>query len=153
MKFAIYQLTDGQIMSTATCQSREQLKPQITPGVHAVLEVSAEVSGHTHRMEQGRAVPLTPPPSSAHVFDHATQDWVDPRSLSELWALVRSQRDHRLSLCDWTQLPDVSLATKTAWATYRQALRDITQQSDPFEIVWPARPAAAEAATPPDPSA
>jgi len=26
---------------------------------------------------------------------------------------------------------------KTAWATYRQALRDITKQADPFKIEWP----------------
>ena len=24
--------------------------------------------------------------------------------------------------------------------TYRQALRDITDQSDPFDITWPAKP-------------
>jgi hypothetical protein len=30
-----------------------------------------------------------------------------------------------------------SLVDKTAWATYRQALRDITKQADPFNIAWP----------------
>jgi len=30
-----------------------------------------------------------------------------------------------------------SLVDKTAWATYRQALRDITTQADPFNITWP----------------
>jgi hypothetical protein len=38
--------------------------------------------------------------------------------------------------CDWTQLAD-SPVNKTAWAAYRQALRDITAQSDPFNIEWP----------------
>lgn len=28
---------------------------------------------------------------------------------------------------------------KVAWATYRQALRDITLQADPLNIVWPAK--------------
>jgi hypothetical protein len=146
MKFAIYQLKDGQITSTAACQSREQLTHQITLGVHAVLEVGANVSGHTHRIEQGRAVPITTASSSAHVFDHSTQAWVDPRSLSELWALVRSQRDQRLSQCDWTQLPDVPLSTKEVWVTYRQALRDITSQDDPHNIEWPSPPDVAQAA-------
>ena len=38
--------------------------------------------------------------------------------------------------CDWTQLLD-SPVDKTAWATYRQELRDITTQPDPFNITWP----------------
>jgi len=36
----------------------------------------------------------------------------------------------------WTQLSD-SPVDKAAWATYRQALRDITTQVDPFNIKWP----------------
>jgi hypothetical protein len=54
--------------------------------------------------------------------------------------VVRSQRNALLSASDWTQLPDVPLATKETWAAYRQALRDITDQSDPFNIVWPVQP-------------
>jgi hypothetical protein len=54
--------------------------------------------------------------------------------------VVRAQRNARLSASDWTQLPDVPLATKEAWAAYRQALRDVTLQSDPFAIDWPVAP-------------
>lgn len=55
------------------------------------------------------------------------------------WERVRSDRNIRLAACDWTQLPDAS-ADAAAWATYRQALRDITTQADPFAIVWPVKP-------------
>lgn len=61
-------------------------------------------------------------------------------SLANGFRLVRRERDKLLSASDWTQLPDVPLATKEKWAVYRQALRDITQQSDPFNIVWPEPP-------------
>jgi hypothetical protein len=54
--------------------------------------------------------------------------------------VIRQIRDQRLSDSDWTQLNDVNLANQAAWAEYRQALRDITQQTDPFNIVWPTRP-------------
>jgi len=37
-------------------------------------------------------------------------------------------------------MPDVEISTKAAWATYRQELRDITTQSDPFNIIWPSKP-------------
>lgn len=56
------------------------------------------------------------------------------------WAKVRKQRDDLLASCDWTQLPDVTISNKADWATYRQALRDITSQSDPYNIVWPSNP-------------
>jgi hypothetical protein len=55
------------------------------------------------------------------------------------WAVIRAERNKLLADCDWTQLPDAS-ADAATWATYRQELRDITTQSDPFNIVWPVGP-------------
>lgn len=53
---------------------------------------------------------------------------------------VRDQRTEKLKECDWTQLAD-STADKAAWATYRQALRDISSQTGfPWDITWPAKP-------------
>lgn len=41
--------------------------------------------------------------------------------------IIRIERDKRLLSCDWTQLLDTpSNIDKAAWATYRQALRDLT---------------------------
>jgi hypothetical protein len=62
----------------------------------------------------------------------------------EVWkkkqASVRSKRDAMLSDCDWTQLADAPV-NKEAWATYRQALRDITtQEGFPFNVVFPEQP-------------
>ena len=42
---------------------------------------------------------------------------------------------------NWTQLPDVSDASRSAWAVCRQALRDVTMQPGPMAIVWPDPPA------------
>ena len=53
---------------------------------------------------------------------------------------VRDERNTKLAECDWTQLPDAP-ADKAAWATYRQALRDITaQEGFPWTIDWPVNP-------------
>lgn len=55
-------------------------------------------------------------------------------------ALARLVRDQHLRNTDWTQLPDCAL-DKQAWATYRQALRDVPSQSGfPDNIVWPVPP-------------
>lgn len=60
-------------------------------------------------------------------------------------ATIRAERDRRLQSCDWTQLPDAALTDEqvTEWATYRQALRDITEQGgfpwggDIDAVPWP----------------
>jgi hypothetical protein len=53
---------------------------------------------------------------------------------------IRSERNSKLKDSDWTQLAD-STADKAAWATYRQALRDITgQQGFPWTVNWPETP-------------
>ena len=53
---------------------------------------------------------------------------------------ARKHRDKLLSASDWTQLPDAS-ADSAAWATYRQALRDVPQQAGfPLNVVWPETP-------------
>jgi hypothetical protein len=70
--------------------------------------------------------------------------WVDQRSNEtrnvEQWIIIKSQRNQLLISSDWTQMPDVSITTKAAWADYRQQLRDIPIQPDPFNIIWPTSP-------------
>jgi len=57
-------------------------------------------------------------------------------------AQIRAQRNTLLANCDWTQIAD-STADKTAWATYRTALRNlpatITGDSRTFSD-WPRDP-------------
>ena len=53
---------------------------------------------------------------------------------------VRNSRTEKLKNCDWTQIAD-STADKAAWATYRQALRDLpTQAGFPWTLDWPVAP-------------
>ena len=61
----------------------------------------------------------------------------------DYWKELRRLRDQKLTQCDWTQIADVPLAEeqKTAWATYRQALRDVPANTeDPKNPVWPTAP-------------
>lgn len=67
-----------------------------------------------------------------------TADEIAARDESQ-WSAVRAERNAKLAVCDWTQLPDAPVDA-TAWAAYRQALRDITNQADPFNIMWPQEP-------------
>jgi hypothetical protein len=53
---------------------------------------------------------------------------------------VRQQRGEKLKDSDWTQVADAPV-DQAAWATYRQALRDVTAQSGfPWTVDWPTIP-------------
>lgn len=85
-------------------------------------------------------------PDDAAYWDNSTMAWVSLRTdemrLADKWIEVREIRDRKLADTDWTRLSDVPMddLTRQMWAVYRQALRDITQQTDPFNIVWPTPP-------------
>ncbi len=70
------------------------------------------------------------------------KDGSSPGYFDFVWKEARKKRDRLLSASDWTQLPDspLSATQKKAWTTYRQTLRDITQQTDPEKVVWPVAP-------------
>lgn len=85
--------------------------------------------------------PLPPKPDadSYYKWDWQNAAWVydDDAAIKA----VTNQRDSSLRASDWTQLPDVPLANKAEWATYRQALRDVPQQSGyPQHVIWPQKP-------------
>ena len=62
--------------------------------------------------------------------------------LDAQWASVRAQQRQKLYESDWTcSVTDYEVPNRAEWVTYRQALRDVTTQSDPFNIEWPAPPA------------
>ena len=58
------------------------------------------------------------------------------------WERIRIHRDNLLKDSDWRMVEDAPW-DKSAWATYRQALRDLPSTiSDPAEIVFPEPPTA-----------
>ena len=73
------------------------------------------------------------------VVTDATTDEIAQRTQAQADG-VRSQRNQLLSESDWTQVADAPV-NKAAWATYRQALRDVTQQAGfPWDVQWPVAP-------------
>jgi hypothetical protein len=59
---------------------------------------------------------------------------------AEQASAVRKSRGDKLAECDWTQVADAPV-DKEAWATYRQALRDISaQEGFPWTVTWPTQP-------------
>lgn len=62
------------------------------------------------------------------------------QALIEAAEMVRLERNAKLASSDWTQVLDAPV-DRSAWAAYRQALRDIpSQPSFPLDVVWPEHP-------------
>ncbi len=89
-------------------------------------------------------------------MQHKIVDWVDGQKIvrdmtpDEILALelsrqpdpeeIRKQRNALLVQSDWTQVADAPV-DRTAWAVYRQELRDLTKQENfPTEFIWPTKP-------------
>jgi hypothetical protein len=92
------------------------------------VRITPKPSNHTKNISEG--APLL-------VEGVYYQNWEITDALSDE---IREIRNSLLQECDWTQLGDISVETKEIWATYRQNLRDITNQSNPFSIEWPVKP-------------
>ena len=80
------------------------------------------------------------PPEGDEVIDA-------PYTYDEAMTALRTERDRRLLICDWTQLPDVPLSASQvqAWRSYRKALRDtpemVQAQGWDGAVAWPTPPA------------
>jgi hypothetical protein len=79
------------------------------------------------------------------VYQHSVRDNTAEEATkitNSRWNDVREERNCLLTECDFTVLPDSPFTTeeRTSWQTYRQQLRDVTTQTDPFNIAWPTKP-------------
>lgn len=101
--------------------------------VYSVAQVTPpEVNALTQRHEQTTPV---------QVDGKWTQVWrVVDLPEDQAATNVRAERDRRLADTDWTQVLDAPV-DRTAWAAYRQQLRNVPQQEGfPFNVVWPTQP-------------
>lgn len=62
------------------------------------------------------------------------QAWLEG-AFDRAMADLRSKRDRLLASCDWVMMSDSPIADKTSWETYRQSLRDITENLTTVEQV------------------
>jgi len=136
MKYTVY-LPSGEILWTGECPD-EDYQAQAS-GDQLLLPVESDAA--TQYVENGVLVQFPPKPSGAYTFDYTSKTWVaQPDAQSQT---IISQRNKLLYESDWTQIPNNPLTTEqqTAWATYRQELRDIPSQSGyPFNVIWPTPP-------------
>jgi hypothetical protein len=95
-----------------------------------------------HKLVNGIKVDLT-----AEEIAQRQQDEIawNNSAFDRAMADLRQRRDAMLKSCDWVMMSDSPIADKSNWETYRQALRDITNNlttvADVEAVVFPTKPA------------
>jgi len=94
-----------------------------------------------HKLVNGVQVELTQEEIAARAAEEAA--W-NAGAFDRAMADLRSKRNRLLASCDWVMISDSPIADKTAWETYRQSLRDITNNlttvQDVNAVVFPTKP-------------
>jgi len=94
-----------------------------------------------HKLVNGIQVELTEAEIAARAAEEtAWNNGAFDRAMADL----RQRRDAMLKSCDWVMMSDSPIADKTNWETYRQSLRDITNNltnvDDVNNVTWPTKP-------------
>jgi len=85
-----------------------------------------------HKLVDGVQIPLTQEEiAQRQAEETAWNNGAFDRAMADL----RQRRDAMLKSCDWVMMSDSPIADKTSWETYRQALRDITENLTTVEQV------------------
>ena len=102
----------------------------VTPGIR--LEVPEGLAWDTVKgVQDGEEVTLVSDPVKLQA------------KTAQAWTALRTQRNRLLQQSDWVALTDAHLSQdkKDAWFTYRQALRDLPDETtNPLDAEWPPAP-------------
>jgi hypothetical protein len=137
MKFIKFNNLTGEILGTIICSEPSFLPEDNVSYIET--EETTEINFDTMMVVNNEIVNRPARPSSNHF-------WIDGE-----WILneeaeaerVRCIRDELLKECDWVTAKSYETQTSVpeSWAAYRQALRDIPQQSNfPANVVFPEKP-------------
>ena len=140
MNYSIYSKTTGQIVRCLLC-TEDDLLLNYDTSIESYL--SQEIDGHKFYVDVSnqQIIEISPKPNTWSNFDFVTKQWV--ADSNEASKQIIKKRDELLYKTDWTQIPNNPLTAEQqgAYATYRQQLRDIPQQSGyPLNVVFPVAP-------------
>lgn len=132
----------GQILCSGFCPDNADMSA--FRGKNILLTDDASISFGTHRYSssQKKFVRLPEKPNAYCCFDYKSNEWVFDYKMA--WFPVTAKRNQLLQESDWTELPSarerLGEEMYQKWMDYRQALRDVTKQPDPLNIVWAVKP-------------
>ena len=128
--YVIFNTEDGKVSSCHSCDSVDSVLPLVLDGQSYIDITDAGI------------------PNTQDIFNYFVNKDLAleplPPDPTAQWVLVRTRRNGLLLASDWTDTYSaparLGQELYAAWQDYRQALRDVTDQPDPFNIVWPTPP-------------
>ena len=142
MKTIYYAEVDqsGKVAQTGmvVCPSIEGLAPFFEG---KLIELPTPIQNPDDFFFNGHSLVKKPESPGGHfAYNYGTNQW--EKDVPSAWAAIRARRDSELNATDWviTKYKEASSPVPEDWLVYRQSLRDISKQDDPFNIVWPVRP-------------
>lgn len=136
--FIIYKQS-GEILRTGTCAPFDY-ENQAQDGE---LIMEGLINQSTQYIFDGSVIDLPEKPSQYHEFNYANKVWQLNTARADMDA--KFKRNQLLADSDFYDTVSAQKRLSTAlfneWAIYRQALRDVTNQSGyPLDIQWPVPP-------------
>lgn len=134
--YTLYEQVTGKVLQSGTCT--DSTFHTYSTELTGVIEEACDPN--SFYVKDGVLSQMPQAPSDHHVFDCAAGVWCIQPHLA--WEVVQQQRVKLLYESDWvvTKATESGQPTPAEWSVYRQALRDITSQADPLNIVWPIKP-------------
>ena len=125
--------------STSSFYTDETEETLISSSIYCVVDSNSYPSSSEYQ----DVIEVTPTQSgSVYVRTYSVVD-LTAEEIAQVnesrWDYLREKRDILLSETDYMALQDTPTLSEE-WSTYRQSLRDITNQPDPFNITWPTKP-------------
>jgi hypothetical protein len=135
MTFAVYDLSNGQILRSVTCPD-SQKQYQYDPATNGIIE--GELGDLSHYVQNGVAVKIPDSPGKTFHFNYLSKQWEDPRTLADFktqqWGAIKNKRtEAEYSGFSW----DTSVFDSDAVSQNRiQGAVQLASMSTDFSIVW-----------------
>ena len=145
--YIIYNTLTGEISSNVFTHSSDNISPY--PPEFTYLEVAEPIDNGKFylNLETKETAAFPDRPDFKHTWNWVTKTWEDPRTEEQKYNqaanTVKEKRAKLLADSDWVVIRATDTVTPIPqdWQTYRQQLRDITQQPEfPYNVVWPVKP-------------
>jgi len=148
MTYKLRVAANGDIQSQYRTSEEEPVQGTMIDGMLCV-DSDAALDMHINYWNGSEWATREPAPSEFCVWVDGA--WVEDAGRTEAvrsqWLeKIRMDRNARLMMCDWTQMPDSQLSSddRSLWATYRQSLRDLPAANTGIlsieSVSWPTPP-------------
>lgn len=139
----VYPYTIGQLRTDNTNISFPTPLTNVILETFNVYPVSPVSNGGDYTKNYTEGTPILYNSTYIQVWNQSdsSEDEISTK-IEEKWLEIRDLRDNLLTQSDWTQFNDspISGDLLNEWQAYRQSLRDITSEDNPYSLTWPARP-------------